>query len=549
MDYKKIIDEDLLEKVYLYSYKKLNSKADAEDLAQDILAETLIMLHKGKEIHSFYSWFWSLAHNRYCAFLSKRNKSHNAISIEGEGIAGTLATDISVEDSLLIQEEITRLNFAISRLSAQHREMVIMFYLKEMKISDIAGILNIPAGTVKRRLFDMKTNLRKGFENMNNAGKSSYAPSTVHVWGGYAAPFHLTGDLITRQIYVACRTEGKTLNELADEIGVAPVYLEDRIHPQLEHKIIKRDAKGRYLTDFCVIPEQVKLSAEYGAGEIYSSIGAEINEVLNKRKDFILSLDFHGNAFGYDYLLWLLYIFVSRKYNDMALKQNAKNWEGKITVYSGDDEFILQNGKNYRLAASFTLPEETVNRDKKIKSSYESNNRWEIFEHSKYGKVDYVNFFVTSPFSNRDSINMVNGSNAPLVFKLIDGGGIAELNEVEDEQAAYLISKGAIVKDGEKLVVMIPFITRECEGKITAGCEDLLQPLVEKYTDKISRMADEIILPYIRDDLMEEYAHWILSGFFWPQPYVYHWALNEGKTLAVPDDYSKSAAGVYLRKW
>jgi len=58
MDYKKNIDEDLIEKVYLYSYKKLNNKADAEDLAQDILLEVLIELHKEKEIHSFYSWFW-----------------------------------------------------------------------------------------------------------------------------------------------------------------------------------------------------------------------------------------------------------------------------------------------------------------------------------------------------------------------------------------------------------------------------------------------------------------------------------------------------------
>ena len=53
MDYKRIIDDELIEKVYLYSYKKLSNKADAEDLAQDILTESLIELHKGREIHSF----------------------------------------------------------------------------------------------------------------------------------------------------------------------------------------------------------------------------------------------------------------------------------------------------------------------------------------------------------------------------------------------------------------------------------------------------------------------------------------------------------------
>ena len=156
MDCKKIIDDELIEKVYLYSYKKLRNKPDAEDLAQDILTEALTELHKGREIHSFYSWFWTLAHNRYCAFLSKKNKTPRIVSIEEVSDAG----NISVDDALIIQEEISELHVAISRLSAQHRQMAEMFYVKEMKISEISRDLNIPEGTVKRRLFDMRNNLK-----------------------------------------------------------------------------------------------------------------------------------------------------------------------------------------------------------------------------------------------------------------------------------------------------------------------------------------------------------------------------------------------------
>jgi len=159
MDCKKIFGEELdelIEKVYLYSYKRLRNKPDAEDLAQDILTEALTELRKGREIHSFYSWFWTLAHNRFCAFLSKKNKTPHTISIEE--VCDT--ANISVDDALLMQEEISELHYAISRLSAQHREMVEMFYVREMKISEIACALNIPEGTVKRRLFDMKNNLK-----------------------------------------------------------------------------------------------------------------------------------------------------------------------------------------------------------------------------------------------------------------------------------------------------------------------------------------------------------------------------------------------------
>jgi hypothetical protein len=142
---------------------------------------------------------------------------------------------------------------------------------------------------------------------------------------------------------------------------------------------------------------------------------------------------------------------------------------------------------------------------------------------------------------------MINASNDSLLFKLIENDEAAELNDIEKEQAAFFISKGVIIKDGEKLIVNIPIMTYECDDKIRHWFSDLLQPLVEKYVDNVSAMAEKIIRPLIREDLLEEYAHWILGGVFFPLSYVFHWAMYEGKTLAMPEDYSKSAAGLYLK--
>jgi len=537
MDNRKFIDEELIESVYLYSYKKLSNKADAEDLAQDILIEALTEIRKEKQIHSFYSWFWQLAHNRYCVFLSKRNKTSYTISIEGGQVVGTLVSETSVDNELLIKEELSNLNFAISRLSAQHREMVIMFYLKEMKISEIAGALSIPEGTVKRRLFDTKNNLKKGFETMNNIGKSAYAPASLNKWGGFAAPNYWANlnDLILDQIFIVCRNEAKTINEIADEIGVAPVYLEKTMEYPLKHKFIKKDSKGKYLTDICILPAQANYDASCQISEIYSSFGQELTEILEKKKESILALDFYGNKFDYNYLSWILYVFACARFQDMALEKNEKNWEGKVPK---------SNGKDYRFAGSFTLPDEKINTGKKIKSVGWSNLH-EHFENEKVGKITYVNLFQAEPFSDRD--NLINASNDSLLFKLIDTDGAAELNGLEKEQAAYFISNGIIIKDSDKLKVHIPVMTYECDDRIRHCFSDLLQPLVEKYVGEITAMADKIIRPLIREDLLEEYAHWLMAGYFFPVSYVLYWAMYEGKTLAMPDDFSKSAAGLYLK--
>lgn len=538
MDYKKIIDEDLIEKVYLYCYKKLQIKADAEDLAQDIMVETLTELHKGKEIHAFYSWFWTLAHNRYCVFLSKKNKTPYTISIEGGQIAGSLYTEVSLDDELIMREEICELNYAISRLSEQHRKMVIMFYLKEMKVSEIARALEIPEGTVKRRLFDMKNNLKKGFETMNskNTGKSAYAPASLNKWGGFGAPKYWArlNDLILDQIFIACRAEAKTINEIADEIGVAPVYLESIMAYPLEHKFLKKDAKGKYLTDICIIPAQANCDANYQAGEIYANLGAEMTEILEKKKDTILSFDFYGNKFDYNYLLWILYVFACSRFSDMALEKNEQKWEGKIPK---------DNGKDYRFAGSFALPDEKI--DMKPLKQVGWSNLHDGFENEKYGIITYANLFHAEPFSDRDGL--INASNDTLLFKLIESGGNIELNEIEKEQAAYFTSKGVIIKDGGKLKVNIPVMTAECVGKIHCCLEDLLQPLVDKYVDDINAMADKILRPLIRDDLLEEYAHWILAMFFYPIGRIFHYAMYECGTLAIPADYAQSAAGLYLQ--
>ena len=544
MNYKELFDDEFIEKVYLYAYKKLHDKSDAMDLAQDIFAEALTAIHKGKKIISFYSWFWALAHNRYCVFLSKKNKTPYTLSIEGGQVADTLESDFIIDDPVLIREEISELNYAISRLSKEHREMIIMYYLKEMKISEIAAALSIPEGTVKRRLFDTKNNLKKGIENMNNTGKLAYAPVYFYKWGGYNLPQHWKkiSDLMLEQIFVVCRNEAKTINEIAEEIAVAPVYLEKIIEYPLLHNFLKRDSGGRILTDFCVLPHQAIYNAEYQASIIYSTAGAEITEVLEKKKDSLLEFDFYGNKFDYNYLLWIFYVYACERFALLALQKNRKLWGEKINPFL--EKGILGNGKDYRIAGGFVMSHEKTHGLKPIKQVNWSNLH-ENFENSNYGKITYVNFFQSEPFSDRDGL--INASNHAVLFKIIESDGSAELNQLEREQTANFISKGIVVKEGGKLKVNIPVMTYECESKMQQWLNDLIDPLADKYVNDITAMAGDIIYPLIREDLLEEYVNWILAGYLSPLPFVLYWAMYEGNTLAIPDDYSKSAAALYLK--
>lgn len=92
-----------------------------------------------------------------------------------------------------------------------HREIIIRFYLKEQSVAQIAEELHIPIGTVKRRLFDAKKNLKERFESMKTIGISSYAPTRTNwTWGfNPGKAWQCMEQTIAQQVCVICAWKRK----------------------------------------------------------------------------------------------------------------------------------------------------------------------------------------------------------------------------------------------------------------------------------------------------------------------------------------------------
>lgn len=64
------------------------------------------------------------------------------------------------------QRELQRLvTLAIEELPFKHRIVVVLYYVHDMDLQSIAGILNVPTGTVKSRLFYARAQLRQQIES------------------------------------------------------------------------------------------------------------------------------------------------------------------------------------------------------------------------------------------------------------------------------------------------------------------------------------------------------------------------------------------------
>ncbi len=411
-------------------------------------------------------------------------------------------------------------------------------------MEQISHELDIPSGTVKYRLFEARKNIKERLDNMNNYGKSSYAPADVYFFFGFSAmeASKVMRNNIAQQAMVMCRNEAAGINEIADEIGVAPVYLEPVLERMEKISLIKNRGKGKYIANHCVFPQQPYRDTEYEAYRTFreGNYPERISRTLMELKNEITALPFYGNDFDYSYLMWILYVYAADKFGIIGNEKNLKRYGDK---YPDEDE------RSYRMTVMFTLPDEKIDWHDIRTASW--SNLHQTFDTPNI--LEYVNDFEAAPFPDgifceggRDL--WVNTANAPLLEALTENPE-KTLNKCEEEQAAKFIEHGLLKKRGSGLRVMLPLINRDVFDKITTLIGNAVRKDAEEFSDTIGKKVEKILLPYVNRDLMSNFIHWDMRMFFQPTRYLFHYGMNESDYLYKPADYSSSAAGLYIIRY
>ena len=121
--------------------------------AEDIVSETFIDVWRqagafeGRS--AVLTWIMSIA--RFKALSTRRRRHHVELD---EKIAETLADQASTpEQTMLEMDQAAQLRECLTRLSAQHREVIDLVYYHHRTIEDVAEIVQVPKNTVKTRMF------------------------------------------------------------------------------------------------------------------------------------------------------------------------------------------------------------------------------------------------------------------------------------------------------------------------------------------------------------------------------------------------------------
>ncbi len=537
-DGKNLLNKEWVDKIYRFSYKRTRNTEDARDLSQEIMVQVLQAIKHGEEPKNINAWIWAIARNHWYKYLEFKEKETRIVRIEGGQLMPCdTGSQVNPEMEFINNETIEELNMSISLLSDMYRQMVILYYLREMSVAQIANELGIPEGTVKRRLFDIRTKIKKGMSNMEvTTSRASYAPITVELFGGYGAPRHwqYLKSTLVRNILAVSYEQPVGIEYLAKELGVARVYLEEELEELLRRGIMRCCGKN-YVTNFIIFPAQLWMDFRVEVADAWEGLGREMIVNLTAIKDEIMTRLFHGQDSEWDYLLWIFLVFACQSFSAIAQKNYARRWEKKE---------LGKHKQDYRLTGLIRHADKELNLPESDKIRYvEWSNLHTYFQNVEgYKGVKYANLFQHHPFPDRDG--WIHAGNIGLLVRLSQQPN-ASLSIAEQEAAATLLERGLLVKEKDGLVPTIPMIEKIQWQYINSLIGEAIFPCVDDAVERVANLADSTLLPKVRKDLWEQYVNWIMMVCLNPLNHVLYQVFEED-LLPLPKNLSRAPHALYL---
>jgi len=230
--------------VYGYCLRRCASPQDAEYVAQEILLRACRLLPAREDVTDLVRYLWTIARNTLASHY--RRSARCTI-----GISADLAAEDDLQSDLLAQEEISRLHHEIARLSRQQREILVLHYFHGMKQTDIAQALRLPVGTVKWHLHEAKKELKLHMESTRPMEHLKFDPirftgfGTEGSIGEEGSPWQFFRSALCQNIAYAAWHKARTANEIADALGMSPVYVTDALDAMTEQGYMT-ESGGKY---------------------------------------------------------------------------------------------------------------------------------------------------------------------------------------------------------------------------------------------------------------------------------------------------------------
>lgn len=384
------ITTEYLRAIYGFALKRCRNLQDAEDLSQEIALKIYCALQMRDDISDIQKYIWTVAHN--CLVNYYRDHQKWSVGVSIEEISEQLPGSGDIASEVIQESEMTRVNREIAYLSKWQRKIVVAYYFENRRQADIAKDLHIPLGTVKWHLFEAKKELKRGMETMRTTKELQFNPivfseiGTNGIIGNNGTNRNYFKTALPQNIVYSVRKTAKTVNEIADELAVSPVYVESEAEVLEKNGFLTLES-DRYLcsilsdepTDEIIAHQNAMYEKAAGtfANELFDTLIR--SELLNSKSilgGYTGEIPLNGgDQHDRNFLLWALIPFIAA--------QSGTNVIGKDISFEDVAIFRADGGYNICFA---TVENEEGKKARNYKSIQKAYGPY-------YREADSFNYF------------------------------------------------------------------------------------------------------------------------------------------------------------
>ncbi len=303
-----------IKKLFGFAMSRLSKIDEAEELAAEITIQVYESLLRQDSISNPDGYIWRVAKNVYARYIDGRKKITYANGIE------QIPDSRDFTQELIDSESYGILRREITYLSKLQREIIVQHYFHDKKVREIAELLSLNENTVKWHLACSRKELKMGMQKVRTTGNLGAEPIRFYNIG-HSGSVGKNGDTaaflsksLTQNIVYAAYHQPRNINEIAEELGVNPIFVEDEVAVLEEYGFMDRQKDGRYLANIQItIPSKEADDIQKEINPKYAKIFAEkfyapVLQRITDIPDFMKVPDNDLNL-----LKWAMVVFLSHK--------------------------------------------------------------------------------------------------------------------------------------------------------------------------------------------------------------------------------------------
>jgi len=148
------------ERIMILAYQMTKNEKDAEDLYQDVFLKAFKYINQFEFRSEFYTWLYRITVNTAYNYHRKRSRMHivdPGPDNDYDPLNWVAADELDETPSDEVRGAVKE---CLTILPKQQRTVFILKHLQKLKIKDIAAIMGVSEGTVKKYLFRAMEKLR-----------------------------------------------------------------------------------------------------------------------------------------------------------------------------------------------------------------------------------------------------------------------------------------------------------------------------------------------------------------------------------------------------